>query len=202
MRSTSCSGTGSITSISPDSSAATRVASLPIGVKIDLVDVALDLVPVVEVAHEHRAHRRLALAQAERAGAVGLEATRCSRCPCAGRPAARPCSSSHHFLLMMYRAREHVGQDRERRGGLDLDRVVVDLAHLLDRARCSPSCRSRRRRRARSEKTTSSAVNGVPSWNLTPLRRSKRHTVGAVCFHSVASAGTSSSFLSRPTSGS
>ena len=33
-RSTSCSGTGSITSISPDSSAATRVASLPIGVKI------------------------------------------------------------------------------------------------------------------------------------------------------------------------
>ena len=29
----SCSGTGSITSISPESSAATRVASLPIGVK-------------------------------------------------------------------------------------------------------------------------------------------------------------------------
>ena len=32
MRSTSCSGTGSITSVSPESSAATRVESLPIGV--------------------------------------------------------------------------------------------------------------------------------------------------------------------------
>ena len=34
MRSTSCTGTGSITSTSPESMAATRVASLPIGVKI------------------------------------------------------------------------------------------------------------------------------------------------------------------------
>ena len=32
MRSTSCSGTGSMTSVSPERSAATRVASLPIGV--------------------------------------------------------------------------------------------------------------------------------------------------------------------------
>ncbi len=34
MRSMSCTGTGSITSISPESSAATRVESDPIGVKI------------------------------------------------------------------------------------------------------------------------------------------------------------------------
>jgi hypothetical protein len=34
MRAMSCTGTGSITSTSPDSSAATRVASLPMGVKI------------------------------------------------------------------------------------------------------------------------------------------------------------------------
>ena len=52
------------------------------------------------------------------------------------------------------------------------------------------------------EKTTSSAVSGVPSWNLTPLRKSKRHTVGEVCAHLVASAGSRPSFLSRPTSGS
>src|SRR6478609_9750612 len=36
---------------------------------------------------------------------------------------------------------------------------------------------------------TSSAVNDVPSWNLTFGRRSKRHTVGLVCVHFVASAG-------------
>ena len=39
------------------------------------------------------------------------------------------------------------------------------------------------------EKMTSSALNGVPSWNLTFWRRLKRHTVGAVCFHDVASSG-------------
>ena len=37
--------------------------------------------------------------------------------------------------------------------------------------------------------TTSSAVKGVPSWNCTPLRSSKRHTVGDVCFQLVASMG-------------
>ncbi len=51
-------------------------------------------------------------------------------------------------------------------------------------------------------KTTSSAVNGVPSWNLTPLRRSKRHTVGEVCVHLVASTGTTAMSLPRPTNGS
>jgi hypothetical protein len=51
------------------------------------------------------------------------------------------------------------------------------------------------------ENTTSSAVNGVPSWKTTPRRSLKRHTVGLVCFQDVASAGVSPSFLSRPTSG-
>ena len=56
---------------------------------------------------------------------------------------------------------------------------------------------------ARSKlKMTSSAVNGVPSWNLTSLRSVNRQTVGAVCFHEVARIGISSSFLPRPTSGS
>ena len=51
-------------------------------------------------------------------------------------------------------------------------------------------------------KTTSSAVNGVPSWNLTPRRRSKRHTVGEVWVHWVASSGTIDMSLPRPTSDS
>ncbi|EKD97913.1 MAG: hypothetical protein ACD_23C00679G0002 [uncultured bacterium] len=50
--------------------------------------------------------------------------------------------------------------------------------------------------------STSSAVNGVPSWNCTPLRSSNCHTVGAVCFHAVASAGARLRSLLRPTSGS
>ena len=41
-----------------------------------------------------------------------------------------------------------------------------------------------------SENTTSSAVNGAPSWNFTPLRSSKRTCVGETCVHLVASAGS------------
>ena len=40
----------------------------------DLVEIAVGLAPPVEVLDQHRANRRLALLQAERAGAVGLEA--------------------------------------------------------------------------------------------------------------------------------
>jgi hypothetical protein len=50
--------------------------------------------------------------------------------------------------------------------------------------------------------TTSSAVNAVPSWNLTFGRSSNRHTVGLVCVHFVASAGVSAMSLPRSTSGS
>ena len=39
------------------------------------------------------------------------------------------------------------------------------------------------------ENTTSSAVKGAPSWNLTPRRSSKRTCVGEICVHLVASAG-------------
>jgi hypothetical protein len=51
-------------------------------------------------------------------------------------------------------------------------------------------------------KMTSSAVKGVPSWNFTPWRSSKRHTVGLDWLHLVASAGTTPMVLSRSTSGS
>ena len=50
--------------------------------------------------------------------------------------------------------------------------------------------------------STSSALNGVPSWNCTPLRSSKRQTVGEVCFQEVASDGATDRSLLRPTSGS
>ncbi len=47
--------------------------------------------------------------------------------------------------------------------------------------------------------TTSSAVNGVPSWNTTPLRNSKRQTSGEVCFQLVAKSGARLRSLLRPT---
>src|SRR5258706_8745075 len=50
------------------------------------------------------------------------------------------------------------------------------------------------------ENTTSSAVNGVPSWNLTPARREKRHVVSLTWVHERARPGTMLSCLSRITS--
>ncbi|CFO06336.1 Uncharacterised protein [Bordetella pertussis] len=41
------------------------------------------------------------------------------------------------------------------------------------------------------EKITSSAVNGEPSWNLTPLRSLNTHLVGSVFSQLSASSGTS-----------
>ena len=52
------------------------------------------------------------------------------------------------------------------------------------------------------ENTTSSAVKGVPSWNSTPGRSRKRHTVGDIACHDRASAGSSLKRSSRPTSDS
>ena len=60
-------------------------------------------------------------------------------------------------------------------------RVLVDHARGKSRANNSWA-RSR-------EATTSSAVNALPLWNLTPLRRLKRQVRSLVCFQSVASAG-------------
>jgi hypothetical protein len=53
-----------------------------------------------------------------------------------------------------------------------------------------------------NEKTTSSAVNGAPSWNLTLARSLKRQTVGEAWVHSVASAGSRRRSPSRRISGS
>ena len=48
-----------------------------------------------------------------------------------------------------------------------------------------------------SEATTCSAVSSVPSWKVTPSRIVKTHSVGLVCSHSVARAGSASPFSSR-----
>jgi hypothetical protein len=40
------------------------------------------------------------------------------------------------------------------------------------------------------ENTTSSAVNGLPSWNVTPFRRVKRQCVSESCFQLVARLGS------------
>ncbi len=58
--------------------------------------------------------------------------------------------------------------------------------------------------RARSsEKTTSSALNGLPSWNLTPWRSLNSHTAGSsVTFQETASVGRILPVWSRTSSGS
>jgi hypothetical protein len=93
--------------------------------------VAVDLAPVVAVAHEGGAHVRLALAQAERAGAVGAERGRVLDALAAvDRP--RGLVLLAPLLAQDVGGGELVRQDGERRLGLDLDGVVVDLAHFLD----------------------------------------------------------------------
>jgi hypothetical protein len=67
--------------------------------------------------------------------------------------------------------------------------VVVDLLDFADAGHVDLH-RALRLRMRPKEKTTSSAVKGVPSWNFTPLRRSKRTCVGLMVVHLVASAGS------------
>ena len=55
----SCMGTGSMTSTSPESSAATRVASEAMGVKITSVRLCSGLPHQFGFGFEHRAHARL-----------------------------------------------------------------------------------------------------------------------------------------------
>ena len=63
-----------------------------------------------------------------------------------------------------------------------VDGVVIDLLHLLDALHRDIMLDGGVPARV-SENTTSSAVNGAPSWNLTPLRSSKRTCVGEICVH-------------------
>ena len=93
--------------------------------------VALDLAPVVGVAHEGGAHARLALAHVERAGAVGLE-RRGVLDALAAIDRARGVVLFAPLLAHDHDLRQHLRQDGERRLGLDLDRVTVDLAHFLE----------------------------------------------------------------------
>ena len=132
MRSTSCSGTGSITSTSPESSAATRVASLPIGVKTTSSTLPSALPHQLEFLTSTVRTDGWRSLQAERAGAVGVEAGGVLD-PLAA--VDRPLGLVLLAPLLAHHAErgERVGQDRVRRRGLDLDGEVVDLAHLLDR---------------------------------------------------------------------
>jgi hypothetical protein len=102
------------------------------GLEHHLAHVALDCAPVRRVAREHGPHARLALAQAVRAGAVGFER---GGVLAAFAPVGRAFGSvvgSPDAAEHVHRSDE-VGQDRVGRAGLQLNGVVVDLAHLFDR---------------------------------------------------------------------
>ena len=91
-----------------------------------------------------------------------------------------------------------LGQDVDRRDvlefdrvgavGRELDRQVVDLLRHARALAYARSCDVSERARSKLN-TTSSAVNGVPSWNLTPGRSLKRQVVGLTCVHDSASDG-------------
>ena len=82
------------------------------------------------MAREHGAHVGLALAHAERAGAVGLER---SGVLDALAPVHRALGllASHHFLLMMYTSEITSGRMGNRCLGFDLHGMVAHLAHFL-----------------------------------------------------------------------
>ena len=69
----------------------------------------------------------------------------------------------------MYQLVTTSGQDRERLVGDDVDRVVVDLADFLDRSDVGLHVRAVALARGCTRRSTSSAVNGVPSWKLDVL---------------------------------
>jgi hypothetical protein len=46
-----------------------------------------------------------------------------------------------------------------------------------------------------NENTTSSAVKGAPSWNVTLRRSTNRHVTGSTRVHDVASAGSGTNCL-------
>ena len=135
------------------------------------VDVAVDLVPVPGRSSRGRAHARLARLAAgtarcrwrvnEAAFSMPLRlSTGCSRLVLLAPVLA------HH--------RRHSVSTSGRIGNgswsYDVDRVVVDLPDLLDRRDVGLHVGAVGLRARSSENTTSSAVNGVPSWNVTPLR--------------------------------
>ena len=157
----SCTGSRSTKSTSPESSAATRVASCLIGVKIDLVDVAFDLAPLVGVAHDTT--MRLSGSQRSsdvRAGAVGVARG-------VGLFLLRVVLRLASLFFSAPRLAHDAEVDDVRAGAadagpsrLEVDRVVVDLPHFLDAGDVdlqSVPCGCLMRPK---ENTTSSAVNG------------------------------------------
>ncbi|MNT12045.1 hypothetical protein D3C72_1469580 [compost metagenome] len=106
--------------------------------------------------------------------------------------------SSHHFLLMIMVSEITSGRigngplvsiSTARSPTLRTALISLSVAFMSEPSPCA---------RAKLN-TTSSALNGVPSWNTTPLRSSKRHTFGEVCFQLVASSGARLRSLLRPT---
>ena len=142
-RRTSWSGTGYIRSISPESSAATRVASLAIGVNTarSRLSVRLRLVPPLLVRLQHDPVVLHPLDQLERAGAVGVGI---GEVGLAGAlDDLEGVVGLHVFLIDDVEVRHVEQQDRVRPLGLDLDRVVVDLAQVLDRGEGERHLRAR-----------------------------------------------------------
>ena len=131
-RSMSCTGTSCTTSTSPESSAATRVASCLMVVSVSSVisSGTSPAAPIGVVALDHGLHVRLARHQHERAGAVGvahrevlflvLEVLRLG-----GVVRLRP------LLAHDEDGGEIVGDQRVRSVGLELHGEVVDLHDLL-----------------------------------------------------------------------
>ncbi len=149
------------------------------------------LAPVGVVALEHGAHVLLARHQRVGAGAVGVADGEVVLLGLVvlhrdGVVRLRP------LLVHHEQVGEVVGQQRVGPLGLDVHRVVVDLADACRWSVSSPfmsevGCRARS-----SENTTSSALKALPLWNLTPWRSLNSHTVGsAVTFQETASVGSS-----------
>ena len=122
-------GTGSMTSTSPDSSAATRVAAEAIGVKIDLLQIMLGLAPPVRIDLEHGLHAGLMAFDEEGAGAV-LVQRGVARRGCRGRRRRDRVVFLAPFLVHDEPAVPLRDQDGIGRVEHHVDRVVVDLDEL------------------------------------------------------------------------
>ena len=187
-RGTSCSGTGYIRSISPDSSAATRVAALPMGVKTAFVRLCPGVphqfgfgTSTVRVSGTHSSSMNGPVPLTLRFANVFTVA-----------PSSRPKAlfASSHSLSMIQkfgRLSSSVGS-----GYFVTMSMVWSSTLSIFSMEFTTNVMFDAGSRMRSRETsTSSAVKSLPLWNFTPLRRLKRQEVGLVCSQSVARAGCS-----------
>ena len=189
------SGIGAIMSISPDSSAATRVASDLIGRNSMRCEIVLRLVPPGSVDAEHGPGVGLVALELEGAGAVGIGRGE-------GRDAGRRVAGLERVVLLhpVLAHDEDAGEivEQQRVGAVedDVDGRSRRPSRPSPPWRGCPCCGRPGSSVRITEATTSSAVNGLPSWNFTPWRSLKRQRSGATISHEVASAGSISSFRS------